>query len=144
MAVEKNNKIKNPSQTRVFTFSCVSTRLTIITNIINKLVIVIMKQASLSSFFIKRSATASNDLLPPTKKIKGDINPSPSPSPSSTTPSKKDKELKKIEEEEEAVSTPPIPSSPPQHHHQVKFSDSDSGQETEEDEDAQEHGLLIY
>lgn len=143
MAVEKNNKIKNPSQTRVFTFSCVSTRLTIITNIINKLVIVIMKQASLSSFFIKRSATASNDLLPPTKKIKGDINPSPSPS-STTTPSKKDKELKKIEEEEEAVSTPPIPSSPPQHHHQVKFSDSDSGQETEEDEDAQEHGLLIY
>lgn len=122
-----------------------------------------MKQSSLGSFFmIKRSATASNDILPPSKKIKGDIKPSPSPSFSSspspspsvsTTSSKKPEKEKEInnkkldqlkeEEEEEQVFTPPIPSSPPQNTNSVTFND-DSGEDTEEDEEAQEHGIFIY
>jgi hypothetical protein len=90
-----------------------------------------MKQASIGSFF-KRSATASDELLRPAKKIK-------SAPHAPTTPSKKEqKEVAAIkEEDEEDAATPPIPQSPPSP--KVKFSNDDGG-DTEEDEDLQEQG----
>lgn len=94
-----------------------------------------MKQAAISSFF-KRSATASDDiLLPSRKKIKSDEPASKPITPSALKSEERKNKIDIIKEEDEEVATPPIPHAPPS----PNFSD-DEGGDTEEDEELQEQG----